>query len=433
MAYGKGPFTVQDKILPGMYVNVVGEAQVGSSVGSRGKAAIALEMNWGNDTAEIVKVTASDFFASSEKMFGYKFSAPEMAVLRQIFIGATEVYVYRLNGEGGVVATAADFAQAKYKGTRGNAISIAVSVNVDNVDTFDVVTMLDNVAVDRQLKVTNETLKDNDYVTFLKSASGFALAEGTKMLAGGTNGTPAGVAAHGDFLAKLEAYQVNAVGCISEDASVQAIYASWVKNQRDIFGNRIQAVLYNQVADHEGVINVDDSVGIVPWVLGKEAGCALNASLQNITYDGEAKPVKSYTQSELEDAISAGKFILHRVGDSFRVLADINSLVNLTGDKTEMFKLNQTIRVVDQLVIDASAIWNEDFIGKVPNTDSGRITFWSRIISLLNEYLGIGAIDEYNKDEVTVAAGTQRGSVVLTLPVSVATMLEKAYVTIVVQ
>lgn len=433
MAYGKGPFTAQDKILPGMYVNVVGEAQTGSGVGSRGKAAIALDMNWGNDTSEIVKITASDFYASSDKIFGYKFSSPEMAVLRQIFLGATEVYVYRLNGEGGVVASAVDFAQAKYKGLRGNDISIVVTVNVDNTDAFDVVTMLDNVAVDRQLKVTPQTIKDNDYVKFLTTAGGFSLAEGTYMLTGGSNGTTSGVSNHSDFLAKLEAYQVNAVGCISTDATIQAVYASWVKNQRDIFGNRIQGVLFNQPADHEGIINVDDSVGVVPWVLGKEAGCALNASLQNVTYDGEVAPVKSYTQSELEEAISAGKFILHRVGDSFRVLADINSLVTLTGDKTEDFKLNQTIRVVDQLVIDASAIWNEDFIGKVPNTESGRITFWSRIISLLNEYLGIGAIEEYDKEEVVVAAGTQRGSVVLTLPVSVATMLEKAYVTIVVQ
>lgn len=430
MAYGKGPFTAQDKILPGMYVNVKGEAEIGSGVGSRGKAAIALEMDWGNDTAGIVKVTAKQFFSDSDKMFGYKYSAPKMTVLRQVFAGATEVYVYRLNGEGGTAASSEDFGTAKFKGTRGNDISVVVSVSVDATDKFDVVTMVDNVAVDRQLKVNADTLKDNDYVIF---KDGVALEAGTKVFTGGANASSVGVAAHNDFLAKLEAYQVNVVGCISEDASVQAVYASWVKNQRDIYGNRLQAVLYNQPADHEGIINVDDSVGVIPWVLGKQAGCALNASLQNVVYDGEVEPVKNYTQAELESALLAGKFILHRVGDSFRVLADINSLVTLTGDKTETFKLNQAIRVVDQLVIDSSAIWNEDFIGKVPNTESGRITFWSRIISLLNEYLGIGAIDQYNKDEVVVAAGTQRGSVVLSMPVSVATMLEKAYVTIVVQ
>ena len=414
MAFGKGPFTAQDKILPGMYVNVTGEAQAGSDVGSRGKAAIALEMNWGDDTNSIVKVTAVQFFTECEKIFGYKWSMPEMTVLRQIFAGATEVYVYRLNGASGTKATAVDFGEAKYKGTRGNDLKVSVTVSVDNPSAFDVATLLDNVVVDRQLGVTADTIKSNDYVTF---KSGLTLEAGVKTFTGGANGSAT-------------------AGCIYEkagDTDLAPIYASWVKNQRDIYGNCIQAVLYNQAADHEGIINVDDSIGIVPWVLGKEVGCSLNASLQNIVYDGEVKPVKSYTQAELESAIRAGKFILHRVGDQFRVLADINSLVTLTGDKTEDFKLNQSVRVMDQLNIDASEIWGTEFIGKVPNTADGRLAFWSRIISLLNDYLGIGAIDDYDKDEVTIAEGTQRGSVVMTIPVKVATMLEKAYVTIVVQ
>lgn len=427
MAFGKGPFTAQDKILPGMYVNVVGEAQPISDVGARGKAAIALDMNWGNDTAEIVKVTATEFYNDCEKIFGYKYTSPEMSVLKQIFMGATEVYVYRLNGSG-TLATAEGFGTAKYKGTRGNDLKVTITANVDDPTAFDVITMLGSATVDRQVKVTADTLKDNDYIVFNK---GVTLTAGTKTFLGGGNGTSA-VANHNDFLMKLTAYQVNAVGCIA-DASIQDVYASWVKNQRDVYGNRLQAVLYNQAADHEGVINVDDSVDLVPWVLGKTVGCALNASLQNIVYDGDVKPVKNYTQAELELAIQNGKFVFHRVGDQFRVLADINSLVTLTEDKTEDFKYNQAIRVPDQLAIDAGNIWGDDFVGKVPNTEDGRIAFWSRIISLLNEYLGIGAIEEYDKEEVTVVAGTQRGSLVMQIPVKVTTMLEKAYVTIVVQ
>lgn len=429
MAYGKGSFTAQDKILPGMYVNVVGEAQTASGVGNRGKAAIALEMDWGNDTAEIVKVTATEFYKDSEKLFGYGFAHEKMSVLRQMFMGATEGYIYRLNGEGGKAAAVEGFATAKYKGVRGNDIKIVVTVSVDDTEKFDVATLLNNVAVDRQLRVTGETIKDNDFVIFTK---GLTLAEGTKELAGGINGSVAGVANHNEFLKKLEAYQVNAVGCMG-DETIQAVYAAWVKSQRDIYGNCIQGVLFNQAANHEGIINVDDSVEMIPWVLGKQVGCALNASLQNIVYDGEVKPTKEYTQSELEQALLNGKFVLHRVGDQFKVLADINSLVTLTEDKTEDFKLNQCIRVIDQLTVDASAIWCNVFIGKVPNTDEGRSLFKGRMTSLLNEYVGLGAIEAYDKELVTVAAGVQRGSVVLQMPVQVATMLEKAYVTIVVQ
>lgn len=432
MAYGKGPFTAQDKILPGMYVNVKGEAEVGSAVGSRGKVAVALNLDWGNDTGDIFKVTVRDFYARCKEIFGYDYSHAKMVPLKEIFKGANEVYCYRLNATEGVKASSADFATAKYSGVRGNDIKVVVSTNVDSTSKFDVVTMLGDVVVDRQLGVTASTVKDNDFVTFL-TGSGFALEAGTKNLTGGANGTNGSTAQHNAFLIKLEAYQVNTVGCVYNTEGLAAIYASWVKGQRDMYGNCLQAVLYNQEADHEGVINVDDSIDLVPWVMGKSAGCALNASLQNVVYDGEVKPVKEYTQSDLEAAIQKGKFVLHRVGDEYRVLADINSLVNITGDKTEDFKLNQTIRVIDQINIDACGIWNNNFLGKVPNTESGRLSFWSGIITLLNEYLGIGAIDAYDKDLVTVMEGTQRGSVVAQIPVTVATMLEKAYVTIVVQ
>lgn len=436
MAYGKGSFNGQDKILPGMYANVVGKVESSSNVGVRGKAAVALMLDWGKDTSEIIKVTAQEFYNDCEKLFGYKASAPEMLILREIFRGATEVYVYRLNGAESAAASAEGFATAKYKGVRGNDIQVVISANVDDNSAFDVVTMLGNITVDRQIRVTGATLKDNDFVTFIRTEGAATLAVGTKNLTGGSSGSTQTAVNHNDFLAKLEAYQVNAVGCVYEKAGsteLAPIYASWVKSQKDIYGNCIQAVLYNQAADHEGVINVDDSIGIVPWVLGKEVGCALNASLQNIVYDGEVEPTKTYTQAELSTGLVNGKFILHRVGDQYRVLADVNSLVSITDEKTEDFKYNQTIRVIDQLTVDASNVWGDDFIGKVPNTVDGRNAFWSRIISLLNEYLDLGAIEEYDKELVTIAPGTQKGSIVMQIPVKVTTMLEKAYVTIVVQ
>lgn len=432
MAYGKGQFTTQDKILPGMYVNVKGEVELGSAVGSRGKVAVALNLDWGNDTGEIFKVTAKDFYTNCKAIFGYDYTDEngEMRILREIFKGATEVYCYRLNTSGGAKASASGFATAKYAGVRGEQLKINVEQNVDNTNKFNVTTVLDNVVVDRQMCVDKDTLKNNEFVTFL---SDLTLEVGEKAFTGGKNGADGGTQQHNDFLKKLAAYQVNVVGCVYETTGIAPIYASWVKEQRDGYGNCLQAVLYNQAADHEGVINVDDSIALVPWVMGKSAGCPLNASLQNTIYDGEVTPTKTYSQAELEATIQAGKFILHRVGDTFRVLADINSLVTLTGTKTEDFKLNQTVRVIDQINIDACNIWNDNFLGKVVNSESGRISFWSAVIGLLNEYLSIGAIDEYDKELVTVAEGTQRGSVVMQIPVTVATMLEKAYVTIVVQ
>ena len=259
MAYGKGSFTAQDKILPGMYVNVKGEAEVGSAVGSRGKVAVALKLDWGTAAGEIIKVTAKEFYTDCKKIFGYDNTAPEMLILREIFKGASEVYVYRLDGAGATKASVENFATAKCAGVRGNDIKIVVTVSVDDPAKFDVATMLGDVTVNKQVGVDATTIKDNDFVTFDK-VEGFELD-------GGTKGTTVTTANHNDFLTQLEAYQVNIVGCVYGDDGLAPIYASWVKNQRDVYGNCIQAVLYNQTADHEGIINVDDSVALVDKAL----------------------------------------------------------------------------------------------------------------------------------------------------------------------
>lgn len=433
MAYGKGSFTAQDKILPGMYVNIEAESEIGSVIGARGKVAVAMELDWGIDKNDFIKITAKEFYADSKKILGYDYRDPKMKILREIFKGATEVYIYRLNGDNAIKSTAEGIATAKYAGTRGDAISIKISNSVDG--GFKVVTMLDGVAVDIQYGVTASTVKDNDFVEF--TASEFTIPEGSVEsvipLKDGVNGTVSDeVAAHNQFLLALEGYLVNVVGYLGSTTEVKTKYVEWVIDQRDVYGNCIQAVLCDQAADHEAIINVED-VKMIPWIMGKSAGCPLNASLQNVTYDGEEVPEVKNSQAELETALLGGKFVLHRVGDEFRVLADINSLVTISGDKTEDFKYNQTIRVIDQINIDATKVWNDNFLGKIPSNDSGRVAFWSDVITILNEYLSMGAIEEYDKNLVTVEAGTQRGSLVMTIPVQVATMLEKAYVTIMVQ
>ena len=65
-------------------------------------------------------------------------------------------------------------------------------------------------------------------------------------------------------------------------------------------------------------------------------------------YDGEYEVEANYTQSDLEAAIDNGEFTLHKVGDQYRVLVDINSLVTVEAEKGQEFKSNQTIRVIDQ-------------------------------------------------------------------------------------
>ena len=133
---------------------------------------------------------------------------------------------------------------------------------------------------------------------------------------------------------------------------------------------------------------------------------------------------------ELEEALLAGKFIFHKVGDEVRVLEDINTFVSFTEDKNKDFSSNQTIRVLDQIADDIAIIFNTKFLGKVPNNESGRISLWNEIVKHHKELEKIEAIENFNADDVVVEKGNDKKSVIVTDAVEVINAMAKLYMTV---
>lgn len=155
MANGGGTFLSYNKVIPGAYINFVSASKATVNVSDRGFAAIAMELDWGVE-GDIFKVENGDFQTDTLKLFGYDYTHEKMKPLRDLFMKAQTVYMYRLNG-GGVKASN-DYATAKYSGTRGNDITIIVKANVDEEDKKDVTTMIGEIKVDIQT-VTNSSYK----------------------------------------------------------------------------------------------------------------------------------------------------------------------------------------------------------------------------------------------------------------------------------
>lgn len=59
MALGGGTFTVQNKELPGAYINFVSAASANAALSDRGIATVPLELDWGAE-GEIFEVTNED-------------------------------------------------------------------------------------------------------------------------------------------------------------------------------------------------------------------------------------------------------------------------------------------------------------------------------------------------------------------------------------
>lgn len=434
MANGGGTFLSYNKVIPGAYINFVSASKATVNVSDRGFAAIAMELDWGVE-GDIFKVENGDFQTDTLKLFGYDYTHEKMKPLRDLFMKAQTVYMYRLNG-GGVKASN-DYATAKYSGTRGNDITIIVKANVDEEDKKDVTTMIGEIKVDVQTVTSSSELVSNDYVEFKESE--LTETAGAK-LTGGTNLASVTGTQHQAFLDLLESYSFNVLGCTSTDDIIKKLYVQWTKRMRDEIGVKLQCVVYRVAADYEGAINLQNKVldsgtpenALVYWLTGAEASCAVNATLTNTKYDGEYTIDTKFTQSELAAGIKAGQLLFHNNAGEPYVLTDINSLTTITVEKGEDFTSNQVIRVLDQIGNDIALLFNKKHLGHTRNIESGREALWKDIVAHHQELERIQALENFDPKAVTVEKGPTKKSVIVNDPVTPVACMEILYMTVVV-
>lgn len=140
----------------------------------------------------------------------------------------------------------------------------------------------------------------------------------------------------------------------------------------------------------------------------------------------------NYTQAQLADALDTGKFIFHKVTNEVRVLEDINTFVSFTEEKNSDFSSNQTIRVIDQNANDMATLFNTKYLGKIPNNASGRVSLWNDIVAHHKELESIGAIENFNADDVVVEQGQTKKSVVVSDKITVVNAMTQLYMTTVI-
>jgi hypothetical protein len=440
MALGGGVWLSQNKVLPGAYINFVSASRASATLSDRGYAALPLALNWGPEN-EVITLDGGDIQKSSFDLLGYAYTNPELQSLREIFKGAKTVYLYRVNS-GGDKATATSgnlTTTAKYGGIRGNDIKIVIQVNIDDENKFDVMTYVGTKLVDTQLAATVADLSANGFVTF--SGTGALAAAAGVALAGGTNGTATGDS-YSAFLDAIEAYSFNILAYAGTDDLIKDLFVQFSRRLRDDHGVKFQAVLYRyNTADYEGVISVENKVmdagtneaALVYWVAGQEAGCAVNRSLTNMVYGGEYIIDTAHKQSALETGLKAGKLMFHQVGDSVRVLDDINTFVSYTDDKNEDFSNNQVIRVLDQIGNDIAVLFNTKYLGKVQNNEAGRVAFWSDLVTYHTELQRVAAIENFTAEDITVDKGMDKKSVVVNDYVTPVSVMAKLYMTVIVE
>lgn len=227
-----------------------------------------------------------------------------------------------------------------------------------------------------------------------------------------------------------------------DEVANKTAIAAWIKAMRDDEGVKCQAVLANHAADSEGIINVAQGLmmsggteltvaEVTAWVAGATAGATITTSNTGMKYEGAIDVKPRMTKSEMETAIKAGKFVF-KVDTAQNVTAvyDINSLTTVTVDKGKMFSKNRVIRTLDNVANDITSIFEGNYVGKVSNNEDGRSILKAALIDYFNTIQNMGAVQDFETDDVVVVAGIDSDAVVVTVAIQPVDSVEKIYMTV---
>ncbi|MEK5496723.1 MULTISPECIES: phage tail sheath family protein [Bacillus] len=439
-----GTFTPgTEKKRPGIYFNFKTTAQQRITLGNRGTVALPITMSWGEPKTFISISGIEDL----NKKVGLNIDDKSLLLFREAKKKAQTVLLYRLNeGEPAKAQISEDFnVLANYGGQKGNEVTIQVTENVLDSSKRDVVTYVGTDIVDKQVVTDVKELQQNKYVQF--SGEGEVTITAGVTLSGGKNGVPS-VADYTAFLEAAETEYFDVIALPNNTSEqLKATFVAFVKRLRDDQGRKVQGVLPNYVADHEGIINVtsgvllEDGTKITParataWVAGASAGANFNQSLTFVEYEGAVDTLERLDNDQVEYRLSQGEFLFtfDARDRTVSVEKDINSLTSYTTEKNKTFGKNKIIRVLDAINNDLTReLKNLIKLRKangndIPASDDGLQlvkTLITQYLTQLQDGSGITGFD--SETDIMIALNEDRDGFLIDLAVQPVDAAEKFY------
>lgn len=425
-------------VLPGLYMNFQAAAASAVQPGSRGTVAVLVKSNWGPERqfVEIGSEAAIGRIFSNERAGeGTSEAANGATAYDSLYLallgGPKKLLAYRVADDTAAAAVLALKSgesealrlTALYTGSRGNGFRVSVQPSVSNENARElrfyegskllrVFAAADGSAGALAAAINEDT--DNIWVkaeatvpaAVPSQVSGVAFAGGASGSGGLTNA---------DYIAAQAAlegtdFDVLALDFAADSALLQS-FAAFVKRLRGE-GRGVTLVVGGSSAEdtaisapstasarsaslnHEGIVNVGTGVKLGgvsyssaqtgAYVAGLIAGQRLNEST---TY--HAAPfddvTRRWNRSEQETAMKNGVFLLFHDGRQVKTLRGINSLTTPGAGQNNAWKKIRSVRVMDAIRSDLQRTAEDAYIGKVNNTEEGRLA----LIGAMKEYLAL--------------------------------------------
>lgn len=417
-------------VLPGLYMNFVAAAGTAIQPGARGIVVAAVKAHWG-PVGQFVEVSdeaaVKELFSEDESGGATAYSTLYLALLG----GPRTLLAYRIASDSAAAATVsvnntattpvpALRLAAKYPGARGNDFNVAIAdslavAGAKELKLYEGTKLLRTISIGNgdagaAVQAINEDT-GNKWIVATKLADGTLADISGAALTGGDSGI-SGIT-NADYVAALAAFEGQEFHVLTldgiTDAALHSSVVAWVNRVRGE-GKGVIAVLGGSAAEdtasdavskavsrsagfnHEGIVNVGSganlgdksysSAQVAAWAAGLIAGQSLS---QSTTYAESPfdDVTRRWTRSEQEQAIRGGVFLLIHDGRRVKVLRGMNSLVTLQLGQNKSWKKIRTIRVMDAINSDLQRTAEDVYIGKVNNTEEGRLA----LIGACKEYL----------------------------------------------
>lgn len=442
-----GTWTSQNKVLPGVYINVQSQASVNISVGERGIVAIPKALSWG-PVGAIQEITPGEDLTP---YIGYTVADEAALFLREMMKGSdvtsgpNKILLYRLDGTGSASATVTIGSltiTAAYVGARGNDITMVITADPDNAGYYDVNTVVDGMIVDSQYINNLNNLVNNSWVSFGVAAAGtIATTVGTP-LSGGVDPVPA-ASNYAAFLTAIEPYQFDILAYDGTNTTTMTAFIQFITRMNDNVGKKCQLVMAGSAAaaNSKYVIAVQNGVTLNDgtsltaqqatwWVAGAEAGAQYNQSLTYAQYPQAAQANPKLSETDAEEAVANGMLCFIDTFGIVKVCTDIDSKTTVTPREGAEFKKNRVMRVINQFCNDVYEHFSNYFIGKVDNNENGRALLRAWIVGYLNEVQANNGIQNFSADDVTVLPGQAIDAVIVNVAIMPVDAIEKIYMTV---
>lgn len=198
-----------------------------------------------------------------------------------------------------------------------------------------------------------------------------------------------------EALTYFEGVEFNLMCMPSAETSDVTAIKTFIKKMNDIVKYKCDAILANDKADSEAIINYTAKNIVVGGknvttanhtarIAGLIEGTQLHQSITFATLE-DVDSIENLTKEQADTRIDNGELILVREMGKVRVARGVNSLTTLTDTKGNAFKKIKLRKTLNLIHNDLRRVIVEKYIGKVPNNYDNKCILITEIKNYLDE------------------------------------------------